>query len=147
MGILHREFPDKDSAMNYISARIHKYYKKNYEGFYIENKPLFEEAISAIEEGYNNNIFPYMRARWQAYPNYLGHVESMGCYRCHNNTFESDAGHIISKDCNLCHSIKAQGPTGEMEYANADSTLYFNHPFEMTDWEEMTCFECHSELY
>ncbi len=147
MGMLHREFPDTDSAMSYISARIHKYYSKNYEEFYADNMPLFEEAISAIQEGYNNNIFPYMRAKWKAYPNYMGHIESMGCYRCHNNSFKSDDGHVITKDCNLCHSLKAQGPAGNMEYAIADSTLYFNHPFEMTDWEEMSCFECHSELY
>lgn len=147
MGILHREFPDTDSAMNYISSRIKKYYSKNYEDFYNKNQVLFEEAISAIQDGYNNNIFPYMRAKWKAYPNYLGHVESMGCYRCHNNSFQSDDGHIISKDCNLCHSIKAQGPAMDMEYAIGDSSLYFNHPFEMTDWEEMSCFECHSELF
>jgi len=147
MGILVRDFPDLDSAMRYIPARIEKYYTRNYEEFYHANKPLFENAIQAIQEGYRNNIFPYMKAQWKAYPNYLGHIESNGCYRCHNNTFKSDDGHVISKDCSLCHSIKAQGPADAMDYANADSSLYFNHPFEMTDWEEMTCYECHQELF
>lgn len=147
MGILHKDFPDEDSAMNYISARINKYYNKYYEDFYHDNKPMLDQAILALQEGYRKNIFPYMKANWSAYPNYLGHKESMGCYRCHNDSFKSEDGHVITRDCNLCHSIKAQGPTGEMEYANNDSTLVFNHPFEMTDWQEMNCFECHSELY
>jgi nitrate/TMAO reductase-like tetraheme cytochrome c subunit len=147
MGILIREFPDTDSAMRYISTRINNYYSKNYEEFYNENTALIENAIVAIQEGYNNNIFPYMKANWSVYPNYLGHVESMGCYRCHNNSFKSNDGHIITKDCTLCHAIKAQGPKGDMEYAHADSSLVFNHPFDMNDWEEMSCFDCHSALY
>ena len=147
MGILVREYPTKDSAMSYISARIHKYYSRNYEDLYADSKPLFEDAILAIQDGYSKNIFPYMKAQWSAYPNYLGHKESNGCYRCHNDSFKSDDGHVISNECTLCHSIKAQGPKGAMEYAMGDSSLIFNHPYEMNDWEEMTCYECHKELF
>jgi nitrate/TMAO reductase-like tetraheme cytochrome c subunit len=147
MGILAREFPTKDSAMNYISARVNRYYNKNYEELVDTNRAALDQAIAAIQDGYKENIFPFMKAQWRAYPNYMGHVESMGCYRCHNNTFESDEGRVISKDCTLCHSIKAQGPAGAMEYANGDSSLIFNHPYEMNDWEEIACFACHKELY
>lgn len=147
MGILIKEFPTVDSAMDYISERVNKYYSKNYEEFVETNQVLIDQAIVAIQDGYKENIFPYMKAQWGAYPNYLGHVESMGCYRCHNDTFESNDGHVISRNCNLCHSIKAQGPAGAMEYAQADSSLIFNHPYEMTDWQEMNCYECHRELY
>ena len=147
MGILAKEFPTTDSAMDYISARVNRYYTKYYEEFLEANRGSIDQAIAAIQDGYKKNIFPFMKAQWSEYPNYMGHVESMGCYRCHNNTFESNDGHVISKDCTLCHSIKAQGPAGNMEYANADSSLTFVHPFEMTDWEEMACFECHKELY
>lgn len=147
MEILIREFPTTDSAMSYISAKINKYYSEYYEEFYADNKPLLEDAIAAIQDGYKKNIFPFMKAQWNKYPNFLGHVESMGCFRCHNDNFKSEDDHIISKECTLCHSIKAQGPAGDMVYANADSTLIFNHPFEMDDWKDMPCFECHMELF
>ena len=147
MEVLIKEFPTKDSAMSYISFKINKYYSDYYEEFYENNKPLLEDAIAAIQDGYKKNIFPFMKAQWNKYPNFLGHIESMGCYRCHNDNFKSEDNHIISKDCTLCHSIKAQGPAGDMEYANADSSLIFNHPFEMDDWKEMACFECHMELF
>lgn len=147
MEVLVKELPTSDSAMKYISHKINCYYQEYYEEFYKENKPLIENAIAAIQDGYSKNIFPFMKAQWNKYPNFLGHVESMGCFRCHNDEFRSDDEHIISNDCNLCHSIKAQGPAGEMNYANADSSLIFNHPFEMDDWKEMTCFECHMELF
>lgn len=147
MGILVKEFPTTDSAMNYISARVNRFYENNYEDFLDTGRIVLNHAIAAIQDGYRNNIFPFMKAQWSVYPNYLGHVESMGCFRCHNDTFKSDNGHVISMDCNLCHIIKAQGPAGNMEYAYADSSLVFNHPYEMTDWQEMACFECHQELY
>ena len=147
MGILAKEFPTSDSAMNYISAKVNSYYIDNYEDFLDTGRVVLDQAILAIQDGYNNNVFPHMKADWSVYPNYIGHVESMGCFRCHNDTFKSDDGHIISMDCEICHTIKAQGPKGNMEYANADSSLVFNHPYEMTDWQEMACFECHRELY
>ena len=147
MGILAREFPTKDSAMKYISFKINDYYTRYYEDLANSNQELLDKAIAAIQKGYSENVFPYMKAQWNAYPNYLGHVESNGCYRCHNDSFESADGHVISRDCTLCHSIKAQGPAGAMEYALGDSALIFNHPFEMTDWQEMSCYECHQALY
>ena len=147
MGILVREFPTTDSAMKYIETKISDYYNKYYEDFVVENKNLISTAINSIQEGYRNNFFPLMKANYSVYPNHIGHSESPGCYRCHNDSFRSEDGHIISNDCNLCHVIKAQGPAGNMEYTHSDSTLLFNHPMEMTDWQEMPCYECHRELY
>lgn len=147
MGILAREFPTKDSAFSYIDIKINQYYNKNYEEFMDTASALLEKAIIAVKEGYSNNIFPYMKADWSVYPNYMGHVETMGCYRCHNDNFVSADNHVISKDCNLCHMIKAQGPAYDVEYSHTDSSLVFNHPYEMEDWKEMNCYDCHSELY
>lgn len=147
MGILVKEFPTTDSAMNYISARVNKYYKRNYQELLDTGKYVLDTAIAFIQDGYRKNIFPKMKAQWSAYPNHIGHIESNGCFRCHNNNFKSQDGHVITNDCNLCHLIKAQGPAGNMEYAYADSSLTFNHPEDMDDWKETACAECHSELY
>lgn len=147
MGILYKDFPTTDSAMDYISEKINSYYSKHYEDFYTANRAKIDTAIAAIETGFKNNIFPFMKARWKAYPNYLGHMESMGCYRCHNNNFKSEDGHVISRDCKMCHLIKAQGPADDMEYSHADSSLVFRHPYDMTDWQEMNCYDCHQELF
>lgn len=147
MEILAREYPTTDSAMATILSKVNNYYQNNYEEYFNDNQLIINKAIFAIQEGYNNNVFPFMKAQWNVYPNYLGHVESMGCYRCHNNSFTSNDGHMISQECTLCHIIKAQGSVGNMEYAIADSSLIFNHPHDMDDWKEMKCFECHYELY
>ncbi len=147
MGILVKEFPTKDSALKYIDFKVRSYYKKNYPELVDTAEVLLDNAVVAIQDAFSKNIFPFMKAKWSAYPNHLGHVESMGCNRCHNDNFKSNDGHVITRDCNLCHVIKAQGPEGNMEYAHADSSLVFNHPYEMTDWQEMACAECHTELF
>lgn len=147
MMVLAKEYPTSDTAMMEISNAVNEYYTKYYEDFYAENKSAIEKAISAIQDGYNKNVFPYMKATWKEYPNFMGHVESMGCFRCHNNSFKSDDGHVISQECTLCHSIKAQGPAGDIQYANGDSALVFRHPYDMEDWKDMACYECHQALF
>ncbi len=147
MGILIKEFPTVDSAKNYIDYKINKFYTKYYKEFLNGNADVLKNAIASIGKGYENNFFPLMKADWTKYPNHIGHSESPGCFRCHNDTFKSEDGHTISKDCDLCHSIKAQGPKGGIEFSNSDSSLMFLHPMEMDDWKEMACYECHQELY
>jgi len=53
-----------------------------------------------------------MNLGWGAYPSFLGHRESRGCFRCHNRDMRDDAGRWISDDCTLCHSILANGANG-----------------------------------
>ena len=55
-------------------------------------KYAIETAKDAIKEGYSKNIFPRMKVKWNEYPNYLGHLENNGCYRCHNDRFQSNKG-------------------------------------------------------
>lgn len=147
MYVLAKEFPTKDTALMMIKEEIEKYYQNYYPEYFESNKAQIDQAILAIQEGYVHNVFPYMKASWKHYPNYMGHVESLGCFRCHNNQFASDDGHLISQECTLCHSIKAQGPSYDMNYAVGDSALEFRHPYDMEDWKEATCFECHKELF
>jgi hypothetical protein len=89
-----------------------------------------------------------MKADWRAYPNNIGHMESDGCYRCHNDRHATETGKTISKDCMLCHNIKAQGAADTMEFANRTLPLEFHHPVDIDDaWKTELCSMCHSALY
>ena len=46
-----------------------------------------------------------MRVTWGTYPNHIGHVDSPGCFRCHDESHTTTDGKVISQDCELCHSI------------------------------------------
>ena len=92
--------------------------------------------------------FPFMKADWKGYPNNLSHMESDGCYRCHNDRHASESGKVISKDCNLCHNILAQGTRDSMQYASSFEPLEFKHPVDIEGaWKTELCSMCHSALY
>jgi hypothetical protein len=148
MGILAKDYPTADSAMTAIKKGIDEYYKSTYPEILEQKKEKIEKTILAIQDKFNRNIFPEMKVKWNKYPLNLGHLESNGCYRCHNDKHKSDKGRIISRKCDLCHHIVAQGKPGEMEYLPTQDALEFKHPVDISDaWREIFCSECHSQLF
>ena len=89
-----------------------------------------------------------MKVSYDVYPEHIGHLETNGCFRCHNDSFKADNGRVISKDCNLCHTIVGQGNPEKMEYSTIKDSLEFRHPVDIgTAWKEANCAECHLYLY
>jgi nitrate/TMAO reductase-like tetraheme cytochrome c subunit len=148
MQILYKDYVTKDSAFIAIRKQITAYYKTKYANLLAEKKSDIEAAILEIQKGYSNNIFPFMKASWKSYPNNIGHMESDGCFRCHNDRHTTSQGKVISKDCNLCHTILAQGIPGNMEYSKSLEPLEFKHPVDIDEaWKTELCSSCHSQLY
>jgi hypothetical protein len=148
MQVFGQDYSTKDSAFIAIDAQIKEYYKLMYPAILEPQKDEIQKAIQAIQEGYSRNIFPGMKVKWDAYPMHLGHLETKGCFRCHNDKHKSDTGRVISRDCNLCHSILAQGSPGKMEYSTSMEPLPFHHPVDINEaWKTDLCSECHHNLY
>jgi len=148
MQILYVDYSTKDSAFMAINSTINDYYASSYPEVLETRKKEVDEAIAEIQNGYANNIFPFMKTNWKSYPNNIGHMESNGCYRCHNDRHATDKGKVISKDCKLCHNIKAEGIADSMVYANSGESLEFRHPIDIEDaWKTELCSTCHSALY
>ena len=145
---LFQEYPDKDSAFRAIDAQVREFYESGYPEVWEERQADINKAALEIKDGYANNIFPYMNADWKVYPNNISHMESDGCYRCHNDRHASESGKVISKDCNLCHDIVAQGTPGSMQYSDTLAPLEFVHPVDIGDaWKTEFCSMCHAALY
>ena len=148
MDLLNRDYPTKDSAFKVIAEELHAYYSESYPELYANKKSDVEKAISGLQDGFGKNVFPAMKVKWNVYPNHLGHKETLGCNRCHDDKHISSANRSISRDCNLCHVIKAQGKPGEMEFGSYIESLEFKHPVDIDqEWRETACAECHSALY
>jgi hypothetical protein len=112
-----------------------------------EKKKLIDQAIAGIQEGYSHNIFPFMKVKWEAYPNHIGHLEFNGCFRCHDNRHKSPEGRSISMDCNLCHKIVAQGTPDQIQTSDIMQELEFIHPNdEKQGWKKKLCYDCHKNL-
>jgi hypothetical protein len=64
-----------------------------------------DRAIAGAQDTWMRNVFPAMQVKWGTYPNHLGHIDSPGCFRCHDDRKASD-GSTIKQECELCHTIE-----------------------------------------
>lgn len=141
-------FPTVDSADRFIKAKFTAYYKQNYPKVYDTSRAAINETVGVLQHDYSENIFPKMKASWRAHPNFLGHLETIGCFRCHNGSFKSNTGRIISRRCDLCHYITAEGTAGHMTYSKGQTSLKFQHPVDIGGaWKYQNCVDCHKNLY
>ena len=148
MDVLRQTFTDRDTALHSIQDQILNFYKTGHNDFYEQNGELISNAVSSVQKSFSQNTFPGMKVTYDVYPDHIGHLESEGCFRCHNDSFKSETGRTITKDCNLCHTIVGQGTPGMMKFTNVRDTLEFQHPIDIgTAWKEANCSECHRYLY
>lgn len=125
--------------------------EKSLREFYAKNKALpsreaaVRRAIAETQAIYSRTIFPGMKVSWRAYGDNIGHLESLGCMRCHNGTLRSADGRAIRSDCTICHAIVAQGPAaGSPRTAVNLGGLEFRHPEDIGDeWKTTPCSDCH----
>jgi hypothetical protein len=107
-------------------------------------RPLLDAAARELTEQYRHNFFPGMGVSWRAYPNNIGHMTDLGCFRCHDGNHVSGDGRVISKDCNSCHTIMYQGPDPRPTALTAGGQA-FRHPEDVGDaWQTTNCKECHT---
>jgi len=148
MGILRNTFTDKDTALMQIREGIINYYKSDFSGYFEKNHPKIDQSVASMQKAFSQNSFPGMKVNYDIYPDHIGHLESEGCFRCHNDSFTSENGRKITRDCNICHTIIGQGKRDLMQFTNIRDTLEFQHPVDIgTIWKESNCSECHMYLY
>jgi hypothetical protein len=99
--LLTVKYDTNDDAMNAI-AGLDKYYQNStYKG----HEDKIQAAIKAIQNIYNKTVFLDQKVDWTTYPNNLGHIDSPGCFRCHDGKHLNPDQQAIRLECNLCHSI------------------------------------------
>lgn len=148
MKYLKENFTSRDVAMRFIEDSITAYYKNTLPDIFKNKKQPIGKAIAGIKNEFNKNNFPYMKVRYEAYPDHIGHLESDGCFRCHSDKHKANNGKIINKNCDLCHTIVIQGKANELQITSVVDKLLFKHPKDIgEDWKNYFCTECHRSLY
>jgi hypothetical protein len=138
-------------AMTGIANNLRGFYQSEYPQVVRDRSDELTESIRELQSIYRSTIFPSMNAKWSAYPNNIGHIESPGCFRCHTEDMVSDDGRTVFTECSECHLILAQGESIEQVNANLATGLAFVHPEDFDTIEEYAeCTDCHtggSDLY
>jgi hypothetical protein len=108
------------------------------------NQKSVRPAITAVQQIYEGNFFPEMKANWRAYPNNIGHKDWPGCFRCHDGKHMSTDGKraIKADDCNACHTILAQGNGKDLDELTPKGQE-FKHPGDELE-KGFLCNDCHS---
>jgi hypothetical protein len=147
--LLEQSHPDRASALTTIEERLRERYESG-DG----NGPdgaAVTAAIDAIQAAWSRNNFPHMKANWQAYPSHLSHLDSPGCFRCHNDELVDEEGEALFKSCTDCHIVLAQGQGSAVREVNLERGIPFYHftdDEEFDDYED--CASCHnggSDIY
>ena len=94
------EYPDRRAGLERIASRLRDHYRNQSS---VDSR-LVEHAIAGTQDVWARNVFPAMNVTWGTYPNHMGHIDTPGCFRCHDDEHKSKDGRVIRQDCALCHN-------------------------------------------
>ena len=94
-------YDSREAALDGIARRLNAFYQERGGA----DPALVRQAVDGARQAWLHNVFPAMKVAWGTYSNQLGHVDSPGCFRCHDDRRSADGTGTISQECELCHSI------------------------------------------
>ena len=148
--VLQAPYESKAAGLNGIEGLI-TYYQKYYAEYYAINNADVNQAIDALVNFYTISVYPEQKSDWDSHNDNLGHLDSPGCFRCHDGKHFNGQDEAIRLECNLCHSIPvvakpsdfvttieiSRGPEPESHLSPNWITLH-------RDIFDPTCAHCHT---
>jgi hypothetical protein len=107
LAALQQVYPDRATAQRRICDTLDAFYRNSYPQIFARDHKKIDDAVAAVQQIYARNVFPEMKITWGTYLNNLGHMDSAGCFRCHDGNHTSADGKTIPNDCSTCHELKA----------------------------------------
>jgi hypothetical protein len=102
---LKGKYESAQAADEAISKRLREFYRTQQPTVYMSQRQEVERAVNATVAVYKRNVFPNMNVQFGTYLNNIGHVDSPGCFRCHDDEHKAKDGKTIGQDCETCHAI------------------------------------------
>jgi len=107
LAALQEGYESHAAARQGIRDHLFDFYTQNYAELATARQQDIEAAAQEMGDVYASNVFPTMNIAWGTYPNHVGHQNSPGCFRCHDDEHASEDGEVISQDCFTCHTLLA----------------------------------------
>ncbi len=109
MAAITAKYADRAAAEAGIRDALAGFYEKQHPEVWAAKRDQVLAAARVLAESWGYNVWPQMNIGWGTYPSLLGHEETTGCFRCHDETHATPSGKTISQDCETCHSMLADG--------------------------------------
>lgn len=102
------EAKGQEGDLDRIARRLETYYKENHPQVVETQGDILGQTIKQVQAIYSRNVFPNMNVTWGTYTNNLSHIDTPGCFRCHDGSHTTkDGAKTIGQDCSLCHGVLA----------------------------------------
>jgi nitrate/TMAO reductase-like tetraheme cytochrome c subunit len=96
------EYASRESAFAALDG-LENYYKGI--DYYAGHEEQIRSAVQTLKDIYDRTVFHDQEINWMTHPNNLGHINSPGCFRCHDGKHLDANQEAIRLECNVCHSI------------------------------------------
>ena len=105
--VISADYANDADAAKKIPDAFAAFYRQKYPDVAAGRRKEIEQAGLALTEIRQRNVYPDLGVKWGSYPNNLGHMDSPGCFRCHDESHATAAKKTITQDCNACHQALA----------------------------------------
>ncbi len=149
--ILTVKYDTRDAAMTAITA-LEEDYRSNFSDYYSQNGEKVQNAITEIQAIYDRTVFNDQKVDSTTHPDNLGHINSPGCFRCHDGKHLDAENQAVRLECNLCHSVPiVTGPKDlvtriEINSGGVEPDTHLNPNWINLHNKSMdqTCAQCHT---
>jgi hypothetical protein len=105
--LLKATYASEEDAAQKIPAGLNSFYQQKYSDIWVKRSNDVHLAGQSLVAIYRNNVFPDLKVTWGTYDNNLGHTDSPGCFRCHDDAHVTADKKTITQDCSTCHQMLA----------------------------------------
>ncbi len=102
-------YSSHDAAVSSVRSGLFDFYAAQYPVLADKSAKLVAEGADEAARICSRIVFPEMKTDWTTHPNNIGHEQSPGCWRCHDDEMTTpDGQHTIPQDCDTCHVFVAE---------------------------------------
>jgi nitrate/TMAO reductase-like tetraheme cytochrome c subunit len=148
--VLSAPYTSQEEALAGI-ANLENFYQTSFPDYYNDHKDAVKSAVTAIQNIYTQSVFIDQKVDWNAHPNNVGHIDSPGCFRCHDGKHLNSKQEAIRLECNLCHSIPVVATSkdfvAKIEISRGPEPQSHLNPNWISlhhDAVDATCANCHT---
>ena len=103
-------YPTHAEGVAAVRDKMIRFYEERHPDLWRERKQVVEHGADMVARVYSRSFFPEMNTGWQTHANHIGHEDSPGCFRCHDEMMSTaDGEHVITMDCETCHVFLVDG--------------------------------------
>jgi hypothetical protein len=106
VALLTASYPSREAATAEIEQKLTAFYRDQQPAVWSSRQSDVGRAVRSLQAIYLRNVFPTMNVTFGSYSNNIGHMDSPGCFRCHDDSHKTKSGAVISQDCETCHTFQ-----------------------------------------